>query len=134
MRRIPSFDITKINSTYNQTRLRRQADGRRKGILYFSNYVGLGTYMRNDNQLRRLMSRKAWATRKALGDAIGRSTRGEDGHLADTLVVKKRVPGGVYNDRMTYDVYSTQPNRFIPAILAKEGAIKKAMMEVRIIG
>ena len=51
-------------------------------------------------------------------------------HLKDTIRVRRRVPSGAKHDRQTYEIYSTVPERFIPAATQLEKrrlAITKAI-------
>lgn len=129
-RKIPDYDIMFIKNGHNQARLRRQASGRRKGIIYFSNYYGLGAYMLSNNALRRSISRKAHELKMAITKELGVGKNGKDGHLIDTLVISKVVPGGNFKDRMTYEVYSTKPERYLPAMTQRENKILKAIKDI----
>lgn len=134
----PRYDVTKINDSFNQKRLDRQASGRRTGVLYFSDFYGMGQLLLNSPALRAELFRKAWATKKALKKAIGERHDGaRDQRLRDTLRVRKVIPGGIQVDRATFEIYSTNPERFWPALIAKEKrakALSKAMREVEAVG
>lgn len=134
----PKYDVTKIQDSFNQKRLDRQASGRRPGVLYFSDWYGMSHLLLNSPALRAELFRKAWATKKALKKAIGERHDGErDQRLRDTLRVRKVIPGGAQMDRATFEIYSTNPKRFWPAIIQKEKrakAISKALREVAAIG
>lgn len=138
MSTIPKYDVTKMQDSFNQKRLDRQASGRRPGVLYFSDWYGMSHLLLNSPALRAELFRKAWATKKALKKAIGERHDGErDQWLRDTLRVRKVVPGGAQMDRATFEIYSTNPGRFWPALIQKEKrakAISKALREVAAVG
>lgn len=138
MSTIPKYDVTKMQDSFNQKRLDRQASGRRAGVLYFSDWYGMSHLLLNSPALRAELFRKAWATKKALKKAIGERHDGErDQRLRDTLRVRKVVPGGAQMDRATFEIYSTSPERFWPALIQKEKrakAISKALREVAAVG
>lgn len=138
MSNIPKYDVTKMQDSFNQKRLDRQASGRRSGVLYFSDWYGMSHLLLNSPALRAELFRKAWATKKALKKAIGERHDGErDQRLRDTLRVRKVVPGGAQMDRATFEIYSTNPERFWPALIQKEKrakAISKALREVAAVG
>lgn len=138
MSTIPKYDVTKMQDSFNQKRLDRQASGRRPGVLYFSDWYGMSHLLLNSPALRAELFRKAWATKKALKKAVGERHDGErDQRLRDTLRVRKVIPGGAQMDRATFEIYSINPERFWPAIIQKEKrakAISKALREVAAVG
>ena len=123
--RIPAFDKTKKANAFNQNRLRKQASGQRKGVLYFSDYWGMRKV------LYRALRAKAEIVSQALKYNIGTSDDHPGRyHLKDTIRVRRRVPSGAKHDRQTYEIYSTVPERFIPAVTQLEKrrlAITKAI-------
>lgn len=129
--RIPAFDKTKKANAFNQNRLRKQASGQRKGVLYFSDYWGMRKVLLRSKPLNRVLRAKAEMVSQALQYNIGTSDDHPGRyHLKDTIRVRRRVPSGAKHDRQTYEIYSTVPERFIPAVTQLEKrrlAITKAI-------
>ena len=127
MSTIPKYDVTKMQDSFNQKRLDRQASGRRSGVLYFSDWYGMSHLLLNSPALRAEL-------KKAI---VERHDGERDQRLRDTLRVRKVVPGGAQMDRATFEIYSTNPERFWPALIQKEKrakAISKALREVAAVG
>lgn len=100
----PKWDKAFKNSSYNKRRLRNAHGSRKRDLIYFSDYRKTGGWLKNDRQLRKVLSSEARRIRRVLRSVVPTGTP-EDGHVRDAIKVKMVKHGGIYRDRMAYHVY-----------------------------
>lgn len=105
----PLWDKRFENSTFNKRRDKNAYKALRP--VYYSDYANFSKFLRNNAGVRRVLNREALRLASNWRSVIPvDSTNGPEQPLAQSIKVRRKMPGGRDKDRQVYEVYTSNPS------------------------